>query len=351
MFFSRKPQHADFYNFFMNLSAYVQTGNSMSLALENLAAKCTNKILRENILIVRTAIDRDNEKIADAFSRSKVWPAFVAETIRAGEEYGKLDYIIEKIAMYIDQKGEVESSINYALLTPKFVGFFLCIAFVIMTFLVVPKYEALYASQRIPLPLFSVVTFGAMKAVNHYWYIFLGLLALGHYSWNRFCASFPEVVDGWMLKLPVYSSFYYNVLQYRFAQIMTLLWSAGVSPSEALRYTARAIDNKVYEKALLAAANNIMINACPVSVALQEVNGSNLLDGLIVSSISAGEETGKMDELLAKAEVFYLKVVRTNLRKFENKISVIVLVPAAAAIGVMWISIIMPNVGLFNMKF
>ena len=102
---------------------------------------------------------------------------------------------------------------------------------------------------------------------------------------------------------------------------------------------------------MLAAANNIMINACPVSVALQEVNGSNLLDGLIVSSISAGEETGKMDELLAKAEVFYLKVVRTNLRKFENKISVIVLVPAAAAIGIMWISIIMPNVGLFNMKF
>ena len=163
---SRKPKHADFYNFFMNLSAYVETGRGFSFALENLAKKCSNKILKENILVVRSAIDQDNEKVADAFARSKVWPPFVSETIRAGEEYGKLEYVIEKIAGYIDQKGEVENSVKYALLTPKFVAFFLFLAFCIMTFFVVPKYEALYAAQRLSLPLFSVVTFGIMKAVQ-----------------------------------------------------------------------------------------------------------------------------------------------------------------------------------------
>lgn len=348
--FSKKPENKDFYSFFFNLSSYVASGHSVGAAIGDLAEDCDNKILKEAMLIVKSAIENDSETIAGAFSRSPIWPSFVVETLRGGEESGKLACVVKKIAQNIKTQGEVERSIKSALVSPKFVCASTVFVIFILAFFVIPKYEAMYASMRIPLPLFSVITFAFMKSVKNYWYLYFGMLLLCRYAWNKFCESYPETIDTWLLHLPFYNPFYYYLLQYRFAQMMALLWSAGQSPVDCLRYTAKAMGNRVYEKALLAAANNIADEACLLSTALCEINQDKLISRFTMRAISTGEVSGAMDNLLDEAEIYFHEMVVTELRDFSTTISIVFLFPAAVVVLALWISIVVPNLGLFNMK-
>ena len=345
--FAYKPSSLDYYTFFRHFAAYVSAGNDLTTTLQDLAENAPHEKMKEEILRIRTAVERDGDRLGDAFSRSGFWPNFIADTIRAGEESGKLDTILKEIANHLKQQGDVQRKVNQALLTPKIVSVFLVGGFCLLAAVIVPRFESMYESQKLPLPWFTQVVFGTVNLVSGYWYVFLLMFVGLWFLWKRFHATHAETVDRWKINLPIYKGVYYYLLQYRFCKMVALLYLSGQSIPNSLQYTAKIVDNLVYGNILLAAAHKIVAEGAQTSAALKAANHDKVVDYVAIAFMASGEATGKIDEQLATAASDYEDLLRVNIEKFSTQISVAALLPMALAITGLYIAVLAPQIGLF----
>ena len=342
-----KPSYREMYTFFRELSAFHESGAGLTAAMQKISVHTKNAALKKAILDVRTEIEDQGERLSTAFSKSDIWPSFVAETIGAGEDSGKMDDILREIAGHLKQMGAIEGRISGAMLTPKIVSFFLACGFVVLASIVVPRFEETYASQRIPLPWFTQVVFFTVNTIARFWYVFLAL-AIG--AW-RLCVWFwnnnPEIIDRWKLHLPIYKELYYYLLQYRFVKTMSLLFAAGQSLPVCLTYTAKVVDNLVFGAVLTQAAEKIMAEGTSAAAALEEADTEHLVHYMALAFFTSGESTGKIDQLLMNAASDYEDEIRERVEAFSTKIAVLALLPGAIGITGLYISVLAPQVGLF----
>ena len=346
--FAYKPSAHDLYTFFRHFAAYVGSGNDLTTTLSDLAENAPHEKMAEEILRILTAVERDGDRLGDAFARSGFWPEFVAQTIRAGEESGKLEAIMKEIANHLKQQGDVQRKVSQALLTPKIVSFFLFAGFCILAGVIVPRFETMYAMQKLPLPWFTRVVFGLVNFVAGYWYLLLALVVGAWFAWKKFLDSNQELVDGWKLKLPIFKTVYYYLLQYRFTKMTALLYLSGQSIPNAFNYTAKIVDNVVYGKILETAARKIVAEGTTAANALREANHDKIIDYIAIAFLATGEKNGKIDEQLAGAAADYEDVIRVNIERFSTLISVLALLPMALAITGLYIAVLAPQIGLFT---
>lgn len=342
-----KPSYREMYTFFRELSAFHESGEGFTSALQKIATHTKNAMLRKAIFDIRTEIEDNGERVSTAFAKSDVWPSFVAETLAAGEDSGKMDDILYEISGHLKQTGAVESRISGAMLTPKIVSFFLACGFVVLASIVVPRFEETYAAQRIPLPWFTQVVFFTVNTIAQFWYIFLALAFGAWRSAVWFWNNNPAIIDRWKLHLPIYKDLYYYLLQYRFVKTMALLFAAGQSMSQCLMYTSRVVDNRVFGSVLSCAADKILTEGTSAAAALEEADTEHLIHYMALAFFISGEGAGKIDQLLLNAADDYEDEIRERVEAFSTKIAVLALLPGAIGITGLYISVLAPQVGLF----
>lgn len=346
--FVRKPSNWDLQTFFGEFSSYIETGMGLTIALEDIAENTGNKELRKAIWEVKRSVEEDGENLSMAFSSSEIWPRFISKAIAAGEKAGKLDAILREISNHLKYSGTIERKIASAMLTPKIVSIFLTLGFMVLSIVVVPRFEETYASQKIPLPWFTQVVFFAVNTLSRFWYVFL-VLAILAWKWIKyFFNNNHDVVDRWKLKLPFYKDMYYYVLHYRFAKITALLIKSGQSISESLAYAAEVVDNRVFSSILMNASRKITSEGTEAFVALKECDTEHLLHGMMLSYFAAGERVGRLDQNLTRIAEDYDEVIRDRVETFSTMISVFALLPGALGITSLYIAVLAPQVGLFT---
>lgn len=336
-----RPSTDELYIFFMQFAAFYSSGESLILAFDSMAKQTENEMLRNALKDIRKAITQ-GEPLAKSFGKHDFFPKFCVQAIQAGEDAGTLDAALTEIAYHLEQLGEIKKRIQSALLPVKIIASMLMIAVTIMFTIVIPKFQQMYTEMKITLPLITRMVVGTISFFIDYWYIhiiILSLLAYGAYWYKK---KYPEKIDLLMLKLPLYKHVYYYVLQYRFAKIFNLLHQAGIEPVKSLEITADAIDNAVVARILRKAAQKIKGGGMEVSKALQECNQEKVIDFLLISFITTGEQTGTMNDLLDKAANYYQIVLKNKIQNFSEKIGPAFLSPMAFLIILVLLAVYYP---------
>ncbi len=92
--------------------------------------------------------------------------------VAAGEESGKLDMMLDRVATYKEKIEAIKSKVKSAMMYPTVV---LAIAFVVIILLllfVIPQFEALFDNFGAELPTLTRVIVDASKWFQQYWYVF-----------------------------------------------------------------------------------------------------------------------------------------------------------------------------------
>lgn len=101
--------------FARTLSTLISSGVQILAALEIVADSAGNRVVAEAILKVRTSI-REGENIAGPLAASGVFPPMVVRMIAVGEQTGRLDEMLTKVAdFYEDQVDTAISGLTSAL--------------------------------------------------------------------------------------------------------------------------------------------------------------------------------------------------------------------------------------------
>ena len=309
---------------------------------------CLDILGRQSESKVFSAIVRDTMRdvesgatLAEAMRKHpKAFSDLYVNMIAAGEAGGLLDTILGRLAVYLEKTEELRRRVKGALMYPTVVLVAAVGCTGGMLIFVIPTFANIFADFGGQLPMPTRVVLWMSNALRHYWWVFAAVGVGGFVAFKRFTATkkgkawFDRVV----LKVPVLGVVVQKASIARFTRTLGTLLSSGVPILNGLEITARTAGNAVLEEALDSARVSIR-GGETIAAPLRE---TKVLPPMVTQMISVGEETGQLDEMLAKIADFYEDEVNAAVAALASIIEPIMIVVMGVLVGGMLVAMYMP---------
>jgi type IV pilus assembly protein PilC len=260
--------------------------------------------------------------------------------VSAGEKGGLLAEILARLAVYLENAAKLRKKVKSSMMYPIVVT---VVAIVITAFLlikVVPVFGDIYSGfgAKLPAPtLFLITVSNIVKK-----FIILFILAGGGmvYGWIYFIKtkSGRYFYDAQRIRLPVFGMIAHKICLARFTRTLASLIRSGVPILEVLQIVSQTVGNMVMEKAIKDAAIDIERGES-ISAALGK---HPVFPNMIIRMITAGEQTGKIDNMLERVSDFLDEEIETTLAGLTSLIEPILIVFLGVVIGGMVICMFLP---------
>ena len=331
---------ADMVIFTRQLATMIDAGLAMVQSLQALAEQTTNKVMRDVIHDVCTRVE-SGDSFSEALAKHpKAFSRLYICMVAAGEQGGLLAEILARLATYLETTARLRKKIKSAMMYPAVVS---VVAVLITTFLlikVVPVFGEIFASFGAKLPAPTAYLIMLSNIVKHY-LIFI-LLAGGGvvYGWFYFIKTPAGRLfwDSRRIKLPIFGSIAHKICLARFTRTFSSLVRSGVPILEGLQIVSQTVGNVVMEKAIKTAASDIERGES-ISAALAK---HPIFPSMVVRMITAGEQTGKIDNMLERISDFLDEEIETTLSGLTSMIEPILIVFLGVVVGGMVICMFLP---------
>jgi type IV pilus assembly protein PilC len=323
------------------LAVMVETGITLSVALDSIAQQEQNPALKA-VLSELKAFVESGEDFSSALAR---YPRHFDKTfvalIKASEQTGKLGEMLETISEYLRSQLEARQKIRAAMAYPSVMAVLAVGVTIFLLTYILPKFEPLFSRKGIKLPTPTIVMMAASKVLIGYWYLWI-LLGVGlvlAYTFGRKTEPGRKILDWIKINLPIVGSMSRKVTLSRSVRTFGTMVASGVPVLEGIRLTAEVASNWYYEQAWLRVLEQIT-EGRRIADALQEER--DLFPPTLVQMIGAGEETGKLDIVLAKISTYYDREVETTLKATTSMIEPLMICAMGVIVGGIALGLLMP---------
>ncbi len=327
----------------------VMINSSLSLlrSLTILAQQSENKelarVLNEVAKDVETgqALSQAMAKHPDAF------PPLMVNMIRAGEVGGFLDAVLLQIAENYEAEVKLRGKVKSAMTYPVVVFVIAILAVIGMLLFIVPIFAGMFDDLGGTLPAPTRVLVFLSKAMKI-------LAPLGVVAFIAFMITWPKVkrldqvrnvMDPLKLKLPVFGSLFSKIALSRFSRNLGTMMKSGVPILQALEIVSSTTGNVVLERAIKDVQESVRSGE---SLA-KPLEQHDVFPPMVVQMMSVGEDTGALDDMLAKIAEFYDQEVEATTEALTSLIEPLMIAVLGAIIGSMIIALYMPIFGVFKL--
>lgn len=281
------------------LATLLAAGIPVEESLRGVSEQTEKDKVRGLIIGVRSKV-LEGYGLAQAMAEfPSAFPELYRATVGAGEQTGRLDLVLEKLADYTEKQQSTRQKIQQALIYPAIMIF---VSVTIISFLlafVVPKIIEVFTGSGQELPAMTQVLISLSDFIKAYGLIvlllFLALLA----AFKRSLANI-KIRTLWhklLLRLPVTSYMTRSVNVARYIHTFGILFAAGVSVLETMRVSASLITNLVMRNAFDAATLRVR-EGSSISQALKD---TGFLNPMAVHLIASGEKSGQIASMMERA--------------------------------------------------
>lgn len=268
--------------------------------------------------------------------------------VNVGESTGSLDQVFKQLAFYMERDEQTRKSIKSATRYPMFVMIALSIAVAIVNVAVIPKFADMFEQFGSDLPIVTKILIGTSNLFVNYWWAILVAIALSVTGAWYFLHS-PSGSVWWgkrKLSLPVAGDIIDRASMARYSRSFSLMLRAGVPLNQALTLCARAIDNPYLAMKIENIRRGIERGESLLKTHIQ----ADMLTPLVIQMIAVGEESGRVEELLAEVADFYESEVDYDLKKLSDRIEPILIVAMAGFVTVLALGIFLPMWDMYNVQ-
>ena len=285
--------------FTRQLATLTRSGLPLDEALAAVAQQSERARVRRIALGVRSGVT-EGSSLAQALSQFPgAFPPLFRATVEAGEQSGKLDYILERLADHVERQQATQSNVMLALLYPVIltvVAFGVIVA--LMTY-VVPKVVGVFDSIHATLPVLTRGLIALSDFLREDGIYLLIALALGLFAFARAMrgSDFRRRVHRLLLRVPLVGRLVRGSNAGRFTRTLGILFGSGVPILDAMRIGTQVVSNVPMREAIEAATLRVREGAT-INKSLAE---SGLFPPITLHLIASGESSGKLDEMLDRA--------------------------------------------------
>lgn len=277
--------------------------------------------------------------LGDALGKHpRVFPPLQASMVRAGEQGGFLEEVLERIALFAEKQDELRNKVVGSLIYPCILVTAGVGVLTLIMFVVVPKIREFLPEAS--LNVLSHIVFGITDFLQAHWPLLLiGLIAaIATFTALLRMESFKRQFELFKLRAPVLGRVFTMVAICRFARILGTMLRNGVPILQALRIAKDSAGNEILAEVISDAADSVRKGA-----SLSEPLGqSGLFPPDVVDMLAVAEEGNNLEHVL-------IQVAETNEKRTERQVDLAVrvmepllLVAMAASVFVILMALLLP---------
>jgi len=322
------------------LAAMLSSGLPVMDALHALAEQTDSATFRSVVMDVWNTV-REGHSLSAAIARHPaVFSQMYVSLLRTGEASGKMSETLEDLADHIEAAAELKARLRAAMIYPIAIAIIAFSVTCFMLLVVIPSFERIYADLGGTLPAPTRVLISVSRAVRVYGIYTAAVvtIALFLFSMLRRTKAWTMAWDRFLLTVPVVGSLALKVCLCRLTRTLAGMLHSGVPILNALQLAAPTTGNSVMIRALLEARTEVE-SGHMLSDSLRD---PKLFPRLLTRMLSAGERSGKTDEMLTKVAEYYEREVDLALKSLSSTIEPILIVALGLVIGGLMLGLFMP---------
>jgi type IV pilus assembly protein PilC len=331
---------ADLVVFTRQLATMIDAGLAMVQSLQALAEQTTNKVMRDVIKDICTRVE-GGDSFSEALQKHpKAFNRLYVCMVGAGEKGGLLAEILARLAVYLENTARLRKKVKAAMMYPTVVSVVAVLITIFLLIKVVPVFGEIFKSFGAQLPAPTQFLIDLSQFVQK----FILLIVIGGgggiYGWLHFIKTPTGRAfwDTYRIKLPIFGAIAHKICLARFTRTLASLVRSGVPILEVLQIVSQTVGNVVMEKAIKTSALDIERGES-ISVALSK---HPVFPVMIIRMVTAGEQTGKIDNMLERIADFLDDEIETTLSGLTALIEPILIVFLGVVVGGMVICMFLP---------
>lgn len=335
-----KPKQKHVLDFTTQMAVMIRAGISLRAALEGIADQTEHPTFKKIILGLKSDVE-SGKQFSEAIARHpKLFGALYINMVRASEMSGSFAEMLDRIADYITQEIETRKMVIGAAIYPTIIGVMAIGVTVFLLTFVLPKFAGVFEGKEDVLPWATKFLMGMSEFLVQQWmYIIAGIFGsiIGVVAFSK-----TEVggfaIDKAKLTIPVLRSMFRALYIARSLQTKGQLINAGVPMLDTLVITGDISGNRLY-KSMWGTVYSSVKQGKKISTPLSK---TSLLPKAVTQMISAGEESGKLGEVLDEISVYYQKSLKDKIKAVTSLIEPIMIVVMGSIVGFIAMAIILP---------
>ena len=326
--------------FTRQLSAMLASGLPVVQALVALEEQTSHPQFKKVIRGIRVRIEGGASLSQALAVYPDIFDPLYISIAQAGETGGLLAETTNRVATYLEASERLRRKVVSAMMYPAIVCVVALLLTTSMIIWIVPVFAEIYVDFGAKLPgptqfLMNVSDLIRSRAL----YVIGALIAVSILiSQIKKTEKGAFAFDKLKLKFPVFGALNQKVALSRFSATLAQLTQSGVPILKSLEIVEVAVGNRVLAQAIQKAAS-IVESGGNLSVALAD---SPWYPPIIVHMLTAGEKTGRIDEMLVRVSEFYDDEVESMLAGLTSLIEPLLIVVLGILIGGIVLCMFMP---------
>ena len=334
------PSQKDVLNFTTQLAVMIRAGISLRQALEGIADQAENPKFSKILHGIKQDVE-SGKPFSDALAKHpKLFGPLYINMVRASEMSGSFSQMLERNAAYTAQQIETRSMVIGAMIYPGVIASMAIGVTVFLLTFVLPKFAEVFKGKEAAMPWPTIFLMNLSEFMVQWWWAVLG----GVVALFVFIFFFIKTeAGGWWfdqmkLKFPIFSRMFRALYISRSLHTMGELVNAGVPMLDTLAITGEISGNRMYKRMWRSVYSSVKQG----KKIIQPLGKTNLLPKAVVQMVSAGEESGKLGEVLDEVSTYYSKQLREAIKTVTSLIEPIMIVIMGSIVGFIAMAIILP---------
>lgn len=331
----------DVATFTRQLATMMKAGVPLIQAFDIVGRGSPNPRLTKLLLDIRSDVETGTSLSAAFRRHPQYFDALYCNLVEAGEAGGILEELLTRLAMYQEKTLAIKQKVKSALTYPIAV---LVVAFVVVTVImifVIPSFKDVFKSfgAELPAPTLAVIWMSD-KFLQYWWLIFLVVFGGGYMffrTWKR-SEKMQFFMDRLLLRVPIFGELMRKAVIARWTRTLSTMFSAGVPLVEALDSVGGTAGNIIYARA----TEQIQRDVAAGSALTASMTTTGVFPNLVLQMAAIGEESGALDDMLAKAAEFYEEEVDEMVKGLSSLLEPIIIVFLGTIIGGIVVSMYLP---------
>jgi type IV pilus assembly protein PilC len=327
--------------FTRQLSTMMKAGVPLLQAFDIVGRGSTNPRLTRLLNEIRGDVETGTS-LSSAFRKHpQYFDALYCNLVEAGEAGGILEELLARLALYQEKTIAIKQKVKSALIYPTSV---IVVAFGVLTVImifVIPSFKEVFTSFGAELPAPTLVVMAMSDYFIHYWWLIFGVIFGGGYmfiqTWKR-SEKMQFFMDRLLLKMPIFGDLVMKSVVARWTRTLSTMFAAGVPLVEALDSVGGTSGNLVFAQA----TQQIQRDVAAGSALTTAMTSANVFPTMVLQMSAIGEESGALDDMLARAAEFYEEEVDEMVKGLSTLMEPIIIVVLGVLIGGIVVSMYLP---------
>jgi general secretion pathway protein F len=335
--------------FTQELSTLISAGLPIDRSLQILGSLTENRRLREVVQDILKRIEGGNSLAEALENHPRIFSKLYINMVKAGESGGFLETILSRLAKYLQSTKEIREYLVSVMIYPLILTLVSGISITVLVTFVIPRFARIFTDMKQAIPLPTQIMLSISQSAKDYWWVGLGIIALVYLGLKVYTQNEDRKWrwDLFKLRWIAVGNLIKKVEIARFSRTLGTLLQSGVPILPALNLVREISQNLAISRAITHIHDRLR-EGKGISKSLRE---TDVFPPLAVHMIEVGEETGRLDEMLAKVAETYEENVQTSVKRFVSLLEPLIILVMGLIVGFIVISMLLAIFSINEIPF